>query len=407
MDALTPQTRADPLPAGLIDAVEATARLRISRATLYAYVSRGLIRSVVKPDDPRAHLYAAADIAMLARRKTRMRRPAAAAATALDWGLPVLETRIARIENGRLSYRGADATTLAETQSFEQVCRRLWDAGRADPFKGVHFDPGSASGWTRMAARVRSWPATDRAMALLSLILDADRDGKAPFHTAARLVLMIATAAAGTALDPRLPLHRALAKAWDRPKAADAIRRALILSADHELNVSTFAVRVVASSGASLTASLLAGLAALSGPRHGGATLRAAKMIAAMSRSGGVEAVLRDLIKRDVPIPGFGHPLYPDGDPRAEALLPHIGTAPLVRDAATAIHNATGQHPTIDLALVGVELGQRLPPGAALALFAIGRTSGWIAHALEQQANQTLIRPRARFVADEPPIGTS
>jgi citrate synthase len=407
MDARPPSSAESSIPPGLIGAAEAASRLRISRATLYAYVSRGLIRSVVKPDDPRAHLYPAADIAALARRKVRMRRPAAAAATALDWGLPVLETRIARIEGGRLSYRGMDAIALAETQSFEQVCRRLWDLGRFDPFKTARFAPDRVVGWTRMARAVTAWTATDKAMALLPLLLGADPATLGPDtamakQDAARLVLAVATAAAGQALDPKLRLDRALAKAWRRPKAADAIRRGLVLCADHELNVSTFAVRVVASTGASLTASLLAGLAALSGPRHGGATARVAGFLNAVRHDGDADAVVRARIARGDSLPGFGHPLYPDGDPRAVALLPYGEDAAVVRDMIAAVYGATGQHPSIDLALVGIETGHRLPPGAALALFAIGRSAGWIAHAFEQRANRGLIRPRARFVADGP-----
>ncbi len=392
------------IPAGLIDAGEATARLGISRASLYAYVSRGLIRSVVKPGEPRAHLYAAADIATLARRKTRMRRPAAAAATALDWGLPVLETRIARIESGRLSYRGTDAIELAATQSFELVCRRLWDTGRADPFKGVTFKPEAVPGWAKMVAATKDWPATDRALALLPLTLSpGESGGGTTARDAARLLLAIATAAIGQMLDHRLPLHRAIAKAWGRPGAADAIRRALVLCADHELNVSTFAVRVVASTGTSLTAALIAGLAALSGPRHGGATARVSAFVDSVRGAGDVEAVLRARIKRGQTVPCLGHPLYPDGDPRAAALLPHIGAARDFRRALSAIETVTGQRPSIDMALAGLETGRNLPPGAALGLFAIGRAAGWIAHAFEQRASRNLIRPRARFVADGPP----
>ncbi len=391
-------------PAPLIDAAEAAARLKIRRASLYAYVSRGLIRSVVDPGDPRAHLYAAADIAALARRKVRMRRPAAAAATALDWGLPVLETRIARIEGGRLSYRGADAVALAGTRTFESVCRLLWDARRADPFRGVHFAPQDIAVWMQIMRSVRARTATDRALALLPLTLDAVPSSgmETKPRDAARLVRVVAAAAAGCALDDELPLHRALAKAWAAPGAADAIRRALVLSADHELNVSTFAVRVVASSGASLTASILAGLAALSGARHGGVTARVTAMLREIERAGEAETVLRARLDRGEGIPGFGHPLYPEGDPRAEALLPHVGAAPVVPATVAAVQRFTGLHPSIDLALAGVEIGRRLPPGSALALFAIGRTAGWIAHAFEQQASRSLIRPRARFVGDGP-----
>ena len=99
--------------------------------------------------------------------------------------------------------------------------------------------------------------------------------------------------------------------------------------------------------------------------------------------------------------PGFGHPLYPGGDPRAEAL---IGALPLsgadVR-LLSRVRETTGQHPSIDAALVLLERSFRLPEGAAFALFAIGRTVGWLAHAVEQRRTGSLIRPRARYVLAE------
>jgi citrate synthase len=395
--------RADEATPGLLDAAEAAARLRVSRATLYAYVSRGLIRSLAKPGDPRAALYPAADIAALLRRKARQRRPAMAAATALDWGLPVLETRITRIEGGRLAYRGEDAIALAGHVSFEAAARLLWNAAD-DPFVTAAAQDGIIR---RRAARPAPDPAAtpvDRAMALLP-VLPAEEEA-APgtpmaMRAAAHRLRALAWAAADADLAPGLPLHIVLARAWRRPGAADAIRRALVLCADHELNASTFAVRVVASTGASLTASLLAGLAALSGPSHGGMTLRIAALLDEAQRLGDADAALRTRMKSGAFIPGFGHRLYPDGDPRAAALLPHIGRAPLAAKLAAAMERRTGLRPNIDFALVALERGQRLPPGAALALFAIGRAAGWIAHAFEQRA-QGLIRPRARFVEDAP-----
>ncbi len=119
-----------------------------------------------------------------------------------------------------------------------------------------------------------------------------------------------------------------------------------------------------------------------------------------IQHAGDMERVVRARIKRGDTIPGFGHPLYPDGDPRAAALLPQMGRSAALQSAIAAVHAVTGRDPSIDFALVGIERGHGLPSGAALALFAIGRAAGWIAHAFEQQANRSLIRPRARFVAD-------
>ena len=181
-------------------------------------------------------------------------------------------------------------------------------------------------------------------------------------------------------------------------KSWRGLGRVLVLAADHELNASAFAVRVVASTGASLGACLNAGLSALSGPLHGGTTslveILFDEVVAAGDAAGAVETRLR----RGDGIPGFDHPLYPDGDPRAAALLPHLPADRLRDDLAAVMAETAGRLPNIDFALVALRRALGLPRGAALALFAIGRTAGWIAHALEQRRDDKLIRPRARYV---------
>src|SRR5258708_18801278 len=117
-----------------ISAREAAALLTTRAAPLYSYVSRGLVRSDEAPGDPRRRLYHAADIEGLVRQKQRGRKPGKVAEAALDWGLPVLDSRITLIEGGRLFYRGQDAARLAETASLETTARLLWDCGAADPF---------------------------------------------------------------------------------------------------------------------------------------------------------------------------------------------------------------------------------------------------------------------------------
>jgi citrate synthase len=382
-----------PSPA-FIDAAEAVARLGIRRASLYAYASRGLVRTAAHPADPRGRLYSAADVDALVRRKSRSRRPAAAAATALDWGMPVLETRLSRIAGGKLAYRGSDAVLLAETATLEDVARLLWDTREADPFAGP---AGSIRGHPRKADAAGS--PTDRAIRRLAEGLGDEPPGLsgAPLLArAAALLRMVGEVVAGAPLGGA-PMHEALARAWERPGAADQIRRALVLCADHELNASAFAVRVVASTGASLTASVVAGLAALSGPRHGGMTGRVAAFFDECREARDGAAAVHARLARGDDIPGFGHPLYPDGDPRAAALLAAIRPPASILDIFAAVADATGQTPSIDAALVALERTKRLPRGAALAVFALGRTVGWLAHAMEQRQSGQLIRPRAAY----------
>ena len=178
------------------------------------------------------------------------------------------------------------------------------------------------------------------------------------------------------------------------------IRRALVLLADHELNASTFAVRVAASTGASLAASLLAGLSALSGPRHGGAAEKMIELLGDVERSGAERAVGRWLA-REQKLPGFDHPLYPNGDPRAAAILEHLSLDPLLAGLRDVVTAATGGLPNVDFALAALTRACALPAAAAFRLFALGRSVGWAAHALEQSATGQLIRPRAVYVGSD------
>lgn len=219
---------------------------------------------------------------------------------------------------------------------------------------------------------------------------------------AARLLALVAGSVSGGAASTgpahARPLHAGLAAAWGVGEAgADLLRRALVLCADHELNASAYAARVVASTGASLAACVLAGLAALSGPRHGGLT----PLVRALAES---EEVRHDPLRafsarlaRGEALPGFGHRLYPQGDPRAGALFAVLPPEGIWAEMIAAAAALTGLRPTIDVALAMLEQRLALPPGAGLAVFATGRTVGWIAHALEQRADGRLIRPRAAY----------
>ena len=165
----------------------------------------------------------------------------------------------------------------------------------------------------------------------------------------------------------------------------------------------------MASTGANLYASTIAGLVAINGPRHGGLTRRVASLFADLRDSPDLDADLARQMSPDAPIPGFGHRLYPDGDLRAATLLamsheilPDSAELAFAGRLATAVEGATGRKPTIDFATVALERALGLPKSAALGLFLLGRTVGWIAHALEQAAHGGLIRPRARYTGPRP-----
>jgi citrate synthase len=196
--------------------------------------------------------------------------------------------------------------------------------------------------------------------------------------------------------------------------AEGLLEAALILSVDHELNVSSFTARCVASAGSTPYAAVGAGLAAIQGIHHGGHSERMEALLAEAGAARGdpnveVPATIAGRLRRGEPVPGFGHPLYPGGDPRCRELFRRIaadfpGTeAAAFADAlATAGRDLLGEHPNVDAGLAVTARALGLPRGSALVIFALGRTVGWIGHAVEQYREGRLIRPRARYVGERP-----
>jgi citrate synthase len=194
-----------------------------------------------------------------------------------------------------------------------------------------------------------------------------------------------------------LPLHMRLALGWQRPDAAEPIRKCLVLAAEHELNVSAFAARVTASSGAALSAATLSGLATLTGPRHGGAW-RSVTRLVHQAHSVGVREAIRGMLASEGVVRPFGHQLYPQGDPRAKVILASFEVPELYRALAQAGEELLGEPANIDFALAALAATFDLPDDAPLVIFALSRTVGWLAHAMEQVESGHLIRPRARYL---------
>jgi len=389
-----------------LSAAEAARRLGVKRETLYAYVSRGLLARDPASAPHRARLYARDDIERARRRAEDRRDPAAIATHALSHGNPVLESSITLIESGRLFYRGQDAVELSRSRSVSEVASLVW--------RGTFDAPPTAS--TRRRAEVaaaRTLPFVPRAQCSLAAAaardpLAFDLRPEAVVAAGARILDLMVSAADGTS-DTNAPIEERLATGWKVPRrAAGLLRAAIILSADHELNVSAFTARCVASAGGSPYGAVIAGLSALEGIKHGGLTTRVESMLGAMRRERSGHEALAARLREGASLDGFGHPLYPDGDPRATELLarideryPRSAELPFARDVAAAAWSALEQRPTVDFALATLTRVVGLPARSGLALFAIGRTIGWIGHALEQYASGTLIRPRAKYVGRE------
>src|ERR1700728_676438 len=282
--------------AGLyLSAREASAELAISPATLYAYVSRGLIRSEPSPDS-RSHRYRAEDVRGLKERRTPSREPRGL--RSFDADLPVMDSAIATINEDGPIYRGVNCIELAETDTLEHAATLLWDVTGVDPFSPDNC-PLVSTEMRAVAAAARDAAPIDRCIAVLALAASADpraftraADGRA--MVGGRILrLVVATMLNGTSSAE--PLHLRIAEAWApaNPHAADLIRRALVLLADHELNASTFTVRCVASTGISLYDAVTAGLVALKGPRHGGVGPLASKLVDTLVE-GDIASIVRE-----------------------------------------------------------------------------------------------------------------
>ena len=401
-------------PKRFLSADEVIQQLGINKATLYSYVSRGTIRSEETEGKSRRRRYFAEDVEALLKRKGDRRNPERVAESALQWGDPVLESAITLIEENRLYYRGVDALELARSQSFETVAMLLWgvQSGAGDFFARV---TSPVSAWNQQfikppgELRLRT---IDRFQIVLPMAAALDPaafnfEASAVAHCGARILRLLATIASeGQTAET---IAQQLQQAWTRDSAiVPLINSALILCADHELNASSFTARCAASAGSTPYAVVNAGLSALQGYRHGGHTER----VEALFREAAADPhqTIVDRLKRGESIAGFGHQLYPDGDPRAKFLLAQIertkGDAPPFRTAQgiiDAVERAVHLKPNIDFALVTLAQSYSLPMGAPLTLFAIGRVAGWIGHAIEQYQSNRLIRPRARYIG-KPPV---
>jgi citrate synthase len=415
-----------------IGAVEAAERLGIKPASLYAYVSRGVLTRRREPDG-RASMFDAEEIEELAQRG-RPRRLTGGAAP----GELVIESALTEITSRTPRYRGYDATDLALRCSFEDVAMLLWTGtlpGAAAPENATAAgtdgpDVVDARGWTATPAAVAAGRAAQAALPAETLPLERiqvivpalaavdqfrlhlDRPAVVAAGKALIAGLTEALPAAGSesAGRPRRPdgvAARLAARLCPAPATAGLIRvinAALILVADHELAASTLAARVAASMRADPYAVVSTGLGAMTGALHGGAALGAELMLGSAGRAADAPRVVGDVLRRGEKLPGFGHFVYRDGDPRANLLLRLIAEyAPdserlAVASAVTAeARRRALPDPNIEFALAVLAAAAGMVRGAGEAMFATGRTAGWLAHALEEYERNIPIRPRCVY----------
>jgi citrate synthase len=394
-----------------LSAREAAAVLGVSRATLYAYVSRGLVRSE-RREGSRERRYRAEDVWMLRRRREGRRDPGTVAEQSLYWGAPVLASRLTLIDDGRLYYRGHEAVTLATTSCFEDVAALLWEAPSLEL---PPVAPELPDGWPELRRRARRLPRLEALQLVLCASGAADAAGfdlspEGVRRTGTRILRLLAAAAVDADPAPD-PIAERLQRGWAprRPGLRALLEAALVLLADHELNVSTFTARCVASAHATPYAVVVAALSALRGVRHGGAGERALALFEEAAAPARARETLEARLRRGERLPGFGHPLYPGADPRAALLLrlvreasPPPARLALVDALEAEAYALVERRANVDFALAAMTFALGLERGVPLALFGVARSAGWIAHALEQYAERPLIRPRARYQGPPP-----
>lgn len=410
-----------------VTAAEAAAFLGVTRATLYAYVSRGKLRSL--PGPGKSHSYAMDELERLRTDAEARRGHGPAAGSALMWGAPVLSTRLVSIDGRGPSYRGVAAVDLVRAgTTFETAAEHLWHGPQratlpleASESQLDWSQQSSSELVERSFVRGRVEPMQRLLLLLPALAVgDAARfvhSAPSELDRARRIILTMVGALArtrGTRVYERVSRARGVARSLcialggrtTSPNVA-ALDQALVLVADHELNPSTFAARIAAGTGADLYACLVAALATLSGPLHGGASRRIEALLREVRSERRASSVILARMRRGEVIPGFGHPLYPEGDPRARVLL-DTARALSPKDAGLrkllaivrAMDRLAGEYATVDVGLVALRLALGLSAGSAQAIFAVGRSAGWVAHVLEQRESGVPLRPRAQYQAD-------
>jgi citrate synthase len=395
-----------------LSAPEASAALGIKAATLYAYVSRALLTRRRRPGS-RGSWFDPVEVDRLAARG-RGERPGRLREVRI-------ESAVTTIAGGRYFYRGRDPVALARTASFEQVAEFLWTGILPPaPVTWRPARPAVAVGRAVQAALAPDAVLFDRLPLVAAAIagVDAFRHDLRPEVVVGTARQLIATLVAclprrRTGVEGDGPLAARLRDrlATHAPTRAhvQAMDGALVLLADHELAASTFAVRIAAALRADPYGVVGAGLGVLGGAWHGAVSVAAEALLREMATRGRVDAVIDARLRRGERLPGLGHPLYPAGDPRAPALLALVrragGDARRLRQVEAFLHASAARGlppPNVDLGLAALAHVLDLVPGAGEVLFAVARMAGWIAHAIEEYARPSTVRPRPVYVGARP-----
>lgn len=417
----------DTLP-DLIDAQTAMTSLGVKAQTLYAYVSRGLIRSV-SPDKRKASLYYREDIeALQMRGRTRKASDNMAQRALRTGGGAVMQTTITDITEQGPRYRGHLAADLAlGGRSFEQCAELLWSG--LLPAAPVSWEPAAERPPFGEFVRVlRLTARSNSSRRVLALAVEAwasclgaspEMSAAAPI-IAARDVVQVMTGCIGllrekpafTPCRPGQSVAESLARSLGIPGHETNLRLldvALVVCADHELAPATFAARIAASAGADIYSCISSALGAFEGMSTGLGCDLAEQLLRSSGTPKSYVAALAKAARQKHPLPGYNHAIYPHGDPRATALLEHMSAlgklnakGSVALRCVEAAHAELGAEPSLGVALAVMGIAFDHPQGSAAAVMALGRCAGWIAHIYEQRMAGFLVRPRAKYVGLAP-----
>ena len=395
-----------------LSAEQTAERLGVKLETLYAYVARGRLSRTRTAD---GSTFDPLEVERFS--SSRRRRPAPDAGRSDGTPLMVIETGFALIEDGELYYRGRLASELA-AEPFETVAR--WAlTGTWDPHARFSTPPSLEAARRTAAALPPSAGDRDRQLVAVTALAASDPlrfsvEAGAVAVAAERLVagMVAALPASGTPVDDTVAalLWSRLSERDPSPGDLRALDAALVLLLDHDLAVSTLAARAAASARANPYAVVVAGFGALDSPLHGNVSRAAHRMIARVLAGEEPARVAADaVVATNGPVPGFGHRLYPDGDPRAAALLALVGdtrVADAVRELTRVLEDRTGERPNVDLALAALAVSAGMRDDAGEVVFATARAIGWIVHALDEYARPPLrLRPVGRYIGRSPDGG--
>ncbi len=414
-----------------VPATEAMQMLNVRRQTLYAYVSRGWIRSVAQKGQ-KDKLYLRDDLTRVGLRSMARSGHGAVAASAMNWGEPILATSITEITPEGPRYRGHLAADLVRSgASFEAVAELLWTGQPCENHTAASWPVRRPSaelvGLTQTLTSLQAQNNVLESFALVVLLLGLRRGPVTQRLTqgntlaAAREIIQTVVACCGfvgvkqkyRAMLRGESVIDGLLHALALPSSTgnrEALRAMLILMADHELPPGTLSARVVASAGGTLHSCLAAALCATSGVDVGRMYDAVEDFLGHPKTKTALLGKARHLHAQGQSVPGFDHPLYPRGDPRAAQLLAIAQSRPDTGRELRAIfrfiddmREEKGLLPRQELAMVVLARAMGLPRQATAALFVLGRLAGWVAHVLEQRADGSLLRPRAKFVPSSNP----